>query len=116
VQAVDPGQDVTGRHERDEAAQKGDHGGEGGAPAAVQPLFLVGRAMPLAAGGAMVVGAPVTGEAVDGADVVAAVLDEAGVGLAVGADGAGAYVALFPRSSRAACWVAAASCWPRSRA
>jgi hypothetical protein len=43
----------------------------------------------LVAVAAVVVGAAVADEAVDGVDVMGAILDKAGVVLAVGADGAG---------------------------
>jgi len=45
--------------------------------------------VPLVAVAAVVVGAVMADGAVDGVDVLAAILDETGVALAVGADGAG---------------------------
>jgi len=69
----------------------------------VQSEFLVGGAMALLTIGAVVVGALVLDETVDGVDVVAAVLDKTGVAVAVGADGGGPYVPPFFRSSRPVC-------------
>jgi hypothetical protein len=70
---------------------------------ALQAQGLVVGAVAAVAAGAVVVKAAVLQGAVDGEDLVAALLDAAGVVLAVGADGAGAYVAPFFRSSRPVC-------------
>jgi hypothetical protein len=57
---------------------------------AVEPPVGVGGAVAPAAAGAVVVSAAVADGAVEGEDVVVAVVDAAGVLPAVGADGAGA--------------------------
>ena len=70
---------------------------------AIQPQVAVVGAMPLATGVAVVVGAAMAERAVEAEDVVGPPADEVGVALAVRADGAGAYVAPFFRSSRPVC-------------
>jgi hypothetical protein len=115
AQAVDPPQQVTGGGERGQAPQQGDDRGQRRAPVAVQPQVAVVGAVPPAASAAVVVGAAMAERAVKAEDVVGPPADEVGVALAVWADGAGAYVALFFRSSRPACWAEAATCCPRSR-
>jgi hypothetical protein len=76
----------------------------------IQPLLVVAGAVAPRAAVAVVVGAGVAKGAVDGEHVVGAIADKTGVGVAVGTDGAGAYVAPFFRSSRPAWWAEAASC------
>jgi hypothetical protein len=70
---------------------------------AVQAEVGIVGAVPLAAVLAVVVGTAMAQGPVEAEDLVGAVADEVRVGLAVGADGAGAYVAPFFRSSRPAC-------------
>jgi len=70
---------------------------------AVQPQRAVVGAMPLAASVAVIVGAVMFERAVKAEDLVGSPADEVGVALAVRADGAGAYVAPFFRSSRPVC-------------
>jgi hypothetical protein len=72
-------------------------------PVAVQAQGRVVGAVTAVAVGAMVVEAAVLQGAIDAEDVVETLLDAAGVLLAVGADGTGAYVAPFFRSSRPVC-------------
>jgi hypothetical protein len=55
---------------------------------AVQPPLGVGGAVAVGAAGAVVVGALMTQDAVEGEGVVGPVADEGGVGLAVGTDDA----------------------------
>jgi hypothetical protein len=96
-------QDVAGLSERDQRAQQGDHGSQGGAPVAVQAPLVVGGAVAAMTVAAVVVGPLVGQGAIDREDVMGAILDVTGIGLAVGADGAGAYVPPFFRSCRPAC-------------
>jgi hypothetical protein len=70
---------------------------------AIEPQVAVVGTMAVTATVAVVVGPLVSQRAVDGEDVVRSVFDEAGVVAAVGADGAGALVPPFFRSSRPAC-------------
>ena len=82
---------------------------------AVQAEVGIVGAMALAARFAVVVGATVAQGPVEAEDVVGALAEEGGVGLAVRADGAGAYVPPLFRSDRPVCWAEAATCCPRSR-
>jgi hypothetical protein len=72
-------------------------------PVAVQAQGRVIGAVPAVAVGTVVVEAAVRQGAVDAEDMVGPLLDAAGVVLAMRADGAGAYVAPFFRSSRPVC-------------
>src|SRR5262249_18620835 len=71
-------EDVAALGEGGQGTHYADHGGQAGTPAAIQAQLPVGGAVPLLAGGGVVVGAPVGDGAVDGADL-GGVLDEAGV-------------------------------------
>src|SRR5262245_49003912 len=77
----------------------------------LQAVGLVEGEVPLAAGGAVVVGACMGDLAVGGQPGLGAVVEEAGVVSAVRADHAGALVALFLPACRPAWWEAAASSW-----
>src|SRR5262249_37779698 len=114
-QAADLVQQVAGGGEGRQAPQQGDDRRQRRAPVAVQAQVGVVGAVAPAAGLAVVVGTAVAQGAVEAEDVVGALADEGGVGPAVRADGAGAYVPPFFRSARPACWAEAATCCPGSR-
>lgn len=70
---------------------------------AIQSEVGIVGTMPVGAVVAVVVGTAVAQGAVEAEDVVGPLPDEVGIGLAVRADGVGAYVAPFFRSSRPVC-------------